>query len=462
MTKEELMKYANDPFWQRLRWIFFILFWVLWAAMLAGAIYIILKAPKCSVAKPLSWYESPFKLHQQKKCDLDLWCLLKFPNLFYRYKEGPLVEMPKYTDIKIVPSLIEKLQSIDAKGVIYNLAADKTYSLDTPNVQKFIKEAVENFKDTNIKVIFDLTPNYVTTDNELYKLAGTNETYRSAFVWRETARFPNNWLSKVPNAKTNGSAWQLAQANNYVLSQFGENNIDLQMNDPIVKDLFKGVLRQLARMGVKGFRLANAKHFIINKNIPDDHSISRNPGAVHTDYSFWTHSDSTNQPGLGELLHEFWQVVNNETDGDGFLSVSDYIEAPNVFQHKPDEYGFDLPILVNLTATLHTPNDSSTVAKKLYNQLSKTFPKPEVSVWLQWPYEKVAANNAKIGTSEYNIFLFLLPGVPVGSMNDFTGFGNETIEEIKKLESFRKSPSYQHGTFNAYNVLNDTVIAYTR
>lgn len=57
MTKEELMKYANDPFWQRLRWIFFILFWLLWAAMLAGAIYIILKAPKCSVAKPLSWYE---------------------------------------------------------------------------------------------------------------------------------------------------------------------------------------------------------------------------------------------------------------------------------------------------------------------------------------------------------------------------------------------------------------------
>lgn len=55
MTKEELLKYANDPFWQRLRWIFFILFWLLWAAMLAGAVWIILKAPKCSVAKPLPW-----------------------------------------------------------------------------------------------------------------------------------------------------------------------------------------------------------------------------------------------------------------------------------------------------------------------------------------------------------------------------------------------------------------------
>lgn len=55
MTKEELMKYANDPFWVRLRWIFFILFWFLWIAMLAGAILIILKAPKCSAPTPLPW-----------------------------------------------------------------------------------------------------------------------------------------------------------------------------------------------------------------------------------------------------------------------------------------------------------------------------------------------------------------------------------------------------------------------
>lgn len=56
MTKEELLKFANDPFWQRLRWTFFILFWALWVAMLAGAIWIILKAPKCSAPQKLDWY----------------------------------------------------------------------------------------------------------------------------------------------------------------------------------------------------------------------------------------------------------------------------------------------------------------------------------------------------------------------------------------------------------------------
>lgn len=55
MTKEELMKYANDPFWVRLRWIFFILFWALWVAMLVGAIWIIIGAPKCAAPTPLAW-----------------------------------------------------------------------------------------------------------------------------------------------------------------------------------------------------------------------------------------------------------------------------------------------------------------------------------------------------------------------------------------------------------------------
>lgn len=55
MGKEELMKFANDPFWVRLRWFLFILFWLLWAGMLIGAIMIIYAAPKCESPEPKSW-----------------------------------------------------------------------------------------------------------------------------------------------------------------------------------------------------------------------------------------------------------------------------------------------------------------------------------------------------------------------------------------------------------------------
>jgi len=57
MGKEELMKFANDPFWVRTRWVLFIGFWVLWVAMVAGAIAIIVLAPKCAPPKPRRWWE---------------------------------------------------------------------------------------------------------------------------------------------------------------------------------------------------------------------------------------------------------------------------------------------------------------------------------------------------------------------------------------------------------------------
>lgn len=56
LGKEELKKYAEDPFWIRLRWILFVLFWVGWLAMLVSAIVIIVLAPRCPSRPDLKWY----------------------------------------------------------------------------------------------------------------------------------------------------------------------------------------------------------------------------------------------------------------------------------------------------------------------------------------------------------------------------------------------------------------------
>ncbi len=57
LTKEELMKYADDPYWVRVRWILLILFWVAWFAMLAAAIIIIVVAPRCPYRPNLMWWQ---------------------------------------------------------------------------------------------------------------------------------------------------------------------------------------------------------------------------------------------------------------------------------------------------------------------------------------------------------------------------------------------------------------------
>lgn len=304
-----------------------------------------------------------------------------------------------------------------------------------------------------MKVILDLTPNFVTTEDELYKRAMNNETYRSAFVWLGRARFPNNWLSKVDS----GSAWKEVKTQHYVLSQFGPNNIDLQLNDTIAKEKFKRVLRDLIDMGVKGFRLANVKHYIIDKTAPDDGQSSI-PNTVHTDYNFWTHSGTTFQPGIGQLLDEFANVVANGTNGEGFLSVTDNIVRPEVFKNNNNQIGFELPII---SALPHTLTESGpTVAKRLKAELNNTFTQLGNSAWVQWPLENPAADEKKIGNLEYNIFLFLLPGVPVGTLDQLIGSNNTDV--IKVLEKIRKTQSFQHGSFEVYTNNNDTIIAYTR
>lgn len=57
MGKEELMKYANSPFWVRLRWLLFVTFWLSWFAMMFGALFIIFLTPKCFPSSKHEWYQ---------------------------------------------------------------------------------------------------------------------------------------------------------------------------------------------------------------------------------------------------------------------------------------------------------------------------------------------------------------------------------------------------------------------
>lgn len=109
------MKYVNDPFWIRLRWILFVLFWAAWVAMLAGAILIIVYAPKCSKPTPLQWY-----------------------------KKGPLLTIDDNSgnteaDLKLI-------KDFGTTGVIYELSDDKTYKVKEAEVEEQIKNIVKKFK----------------------------------------------------------------------------------------------------------------------------------------------------------------------------------------------------------------------------------------------------------------------------------------------------------------------------
>lgn len=49
LTREELMKCANEPFWVVLRNTLFGAFWVIWAAIIILAIAFVVNAPNCKL-----------------------------------------------------------------------------------------------------------------------------------------------------------------------------------------------------------------------------------------------------------------------------------------------------------------------------------------------------------------------------------------------------------------------------
>jgi len=142
LSKEELMKYANDPFWKGLRKVLFILFWVCWFAMLAGALYTIFTAPSCA------------KLER---------------NLM---EKSPILDLPAESDINAddFVSLAESLgiSTVKLQGVIDALNFEKS------TVPAEFLEALTN---KSITVGTDFVPAQLPEDNTWFSDPAKNPTW---------------------------------------------------------------------------------------------------------------------------------------------------------------------------------------------------------------------------------------------------------------------------------------------
>ncbi|KAM8703610.1 hypothetical protein ACLKA7_008263 [Drosophila subpalustris] len=419
MSKEELLKYANDPFWVRLRWIFFICFWAIWVAMLVGAILIIIGAPKCAAPEPLPWYKRG--LHA------------KFGH----------VDAVKPEDVKTA-------QKIYSSGVIYELPAVQTYDVKKPDVEAQIRRLVDLYKSSDMKVILDLTPNFVSKDSQLFKDALANEEKRAAFVWMDGASEPNNW-KKVGNSS---SAWEQLEGS-YVLSQFEPGHYDLKMNSTLVRQELGGVLQHLIGLGVSGFRLKNTKFFLVNNNLGDEEPSYTPKDPNMMDYGFFTHTQSTFQRGLGDVLYDYLGIVKNASE-DAFLSVAEDMIRPfeYVVSNSGESLGVDLPMYGDFMKTI----SSSKSDKNLKQQLQQTFMDTGNTSWLQWNFGDVYVDTAT-HASALALFMSLLPGVPVVPV-DSIEYSNVKQDTYSQIQEMRLSPSYMHGELSVFE--SNNLIAYTR
>lgn len=146
LSKDELMKVAGTPGWVRTRWVLLVLFWLGWVGMLAGAIVIIVQAPRCKPIPEMSWWN-----------------------------EGPLYQI---TDVeafseglKGVADKLDDLNQLKVKGLVigplHTVQANESVTLDLQLIspdhgaEEDLLALLEKAHKKSISVVLDLTPNYL-------------------------------------------------------------------------------------------------------------------------------------------------------------------------------------------------------------------------------------------------------------------------------------------------------------
>lgn len=395
--------------------------------MLAGAIAIIVLAPKCAAPTPLSWYE-----------------------------KGPLVKRSIDGNDDFV-----KMKELNVQGIIYELPAEETYIVDKEEVLTRIKKMVENYQASGIKLIVDLTPNYVPQTDQLFidaTQAEADSDVLKAFV------VPTEILKSWKKINDTQPAIE-KYGKHFFLSQYG-NNIDLRMDNELVQEKFKKVLSTLVDVGVKGFRLKNAKHLIIADQIVNEEQNS-NPdkpsGNGLEDYKFYMHGQSTNRQGLGDLLQKFAKHVHNITNNEGFLSTYEPIGTykPLVYiANDTQRFGMDLP-KIDLMGLLSKEQPASSIATKLYYyfyNINTNLPTLLSSTtWMQLQFNSEAYSI--LDPSAYYMFVSLLRGVQIAPLDAFT---TVKIERVKELATHREKTAIQHGSFDFFLSQDNSTFGYAR
>ncbi|MCI4377383.1 hypothetical protein PGIGA_G00202960 [Pangasianodon gigas] len=145
LTKEELMRVAGTTGWVRIRWVLLVLFWLGWVGMLAGAVVIIVQAPRCKPVPDMHWWN-----------------------------EGPLYQISdvnSYSEgIKGIENNLDSLNQLKVKGLIlgpiHTVQEDQMSTLNLKDIdpvlgtQKDLDSLLERAHKKGISIVLDLTPNY--------------------------------------------------------------------------------------------------------------------------------------------------------------------------------------------------------------------------------------------------------------------------------------------------------------
>ena len=183
------------------------------------------------------------------------------------------------------------------------------------------KQVLDGAHERGMKVIMDLVVNHTSTEHEWFKKSRERiEPYTDYYIWREgkNNKLPNNWDSLFE-----GKAWKYDEVRKeYYMHLFAIEQADLNMDNPLVREEVKKILRFWLDLGVDGFREDVITFISKKEGLPNDYLMPASKG-----FFYFNHG-----PHLHEYLEEFNRDVFSHYD------CMILAEAPMVTPKKALEY----------------------------------------------------------------------------------------------------------------------------
>ena len=166
------------------------------------------------------------------------------------------------------------------------------------------KKVLDGCHKRGMKLIMDLVVNHTSDEHEWFQKSRQRiEPYTDYYIWRpakSNGKLPNNWDSNFE-----GKAWTWDEVRGeYYLHLFAVKQPDLNMDNPLVREEVKKILRFWLDMGVDGFREDVITYISKKEGLPNDYIFPIYKGMRHYNHG----------PHIHEYLAEFKHDVFDHYD----------------------------------------------------------------------------------------------------------------------------------------------------
>lgn len=166
------------------------------------------------------------------------------------------------------------------------------------------KELIAKLKENGIKLIMDLVVNHTSDEHPWFQAAlkDKNSPYRDYYFFRKGKKNkkPNNWTGFF-----GGTVWEyIPEQDEYYMHLFSKKQVDLNWDNPKVREEVKNILRFWLDLGVAGFRCDVINVISKHPDLPHSKKLSELRGSEYY----------INGPRVHEYLQELKRDVFSKYD----------------------------------------------------------------------------------------------------------------------------------------------------